>query len=207
MYHLIYQITDKINGKIYIGKHQSVVLKDSYFGSGKILNVAIKKYGIENFVKTILHQCSSEEEMNLKEKEIVNAEFCQRKDTYNLNIGGEGGWGYCNSNPVFKARKIVRCRLAGAKHCLRLKEDKLYRERCLAAFRLTCNGVWPFSGKKHSEETKAKMRKSSIGKSAGERNSQFGSVWITNGVNNRKISKTEMPPIGWKTGRTCSKTV
>jgi hypothetical protein len=35
----------------------------------------------------------------------------------------------------------------------------------------------------------------------GQRNSQFGTVWITNGLENAKISKDLEPPEGWRRGR------
>ena len=38
-------------------------------------------------------------------------------------------------------------------------------------------------------------------KQKGENNSQFGSCWITNGIENRKIKKDDKIPIGWKLGR------
>lgn len=91
MLYLLYKITNNINGKIYIGKHKTNRLDDEYFGSGKILNFAKAKYGLENFTKTILFYCANEEEMNLLEKTVVTPEFCQRDDTYNLKAGGEGG--------------------------------------------------------------------------------------------------------------------
>ena len=91
MLYLLYKITNNINGKIYIGKHKTDRLDDEYFGSGKILNFAKAKYGLENFTKTILFYCANEEEMNLLEKFVVTPEFCQRDDTYNLKVGGEGG--------------------------------------------------------------------------------------------------------------------
>jgi len=47
--------------------------------------------------------------MNLLEKCIVTQEFCARKDTYNINVGGDGGWSYVNSeNGPYKKGSIKR---------------------------------------------------------------------------------------------------
>ena len=35
----------------------------------------------------------------------------------------------------------------------------------------------------------------------GENNNQFGTCWITNGVESKKIKKEEIIPDGWKLGR------
>ena len=91
MKYTVYQITNKLNGKIYIGKHQTEDINDSYFGSGKAITDAIIKHGKENFVKEILFVFDTEDEMNVKECELVNEEFVSRRDTYNLGVGGEGG--------------------------------------------------------------------------------------------------------------------
>lgn len=96
-HYLIYQTTNLVNGKIYIGKHETIDIEDDYFGSGNLIRAAINKYGIENFVKTILFELQNEEEMNLLEKCVVTQEFCDREDTYNINVGGDGGWSYVNS--------------------------------------------------------------------------------------------------------------
>ena len=91
MYYTIYKTTSLINGKIYIGKHQTSKLNDNYLGSGKGIKNAVKKYGKQNFKKDILFVFASEEEMNAKEKELITEEFVARNDTYNAGIGGEGG--------------------------------------------------------------------------------------------------------------------
>jgi hypothetical protein len=98
MFYTIYKTTNRINGKFYIGKHQTKNPNDSYYGSGKKLELAIKKYGKENFTKEILFIFNNEEEMNAKEKEIITEEFVSRRDTYNVGVGGEGG-------PHFKGKK------------------------------------------------------------------------------------------------------
>ena len=35
----------------------------------------------------------------------------------------------------------------------------------------------------------------------GSLNSQYGTMWITNGIENKKIIKTEVIPEGWYIGR------
>lgn len=91
MKYIIYKITNTKNQKIYIGKHQTLNVDDSYFGSGIALEKAIKKYGKKWFTKEVLYIFDNEFEMNEKEKEIVNEQFISTNQTYNLGIGGEGG--------------------------------------------------------------------------------------------------------------------
>jgi hypothetical protein len=97
MKYVVYQIRCKRTDKIYIGKHQTTNVDDEYMGSGKLLLHAVKKHGVENFEKTILHVFDNEADMNSKEAELVTEEFCDRKDTYNLCPGGKGGWGFVNA--------------------------------------------------------------------------------------------------------------
>jgi group I intron endonuclease len=86
---IVYEIKNKINGKIYIGQHSSNEL-DLYWGSGKLLKCAINKYGIENFERSILERCSTKDELNecerywIKEKNSID-------NGYNLTDGGTGG--------------------------------------------------------------------------------------------------------------------
>ena len=51
---IIYKTTNLVNGKIYIGKDKNN--NPSYLGSGKILKLAIKKYGKENFTKETIEK-------------------------------------------------------------------------------------------------------------------------------------------------------
>ncbi len=98
MFYTIYKVTNLLNGKIYIGKHQTKNLNDSYLGSGKLIKAAIRKHGKENFAKEVLFIFETELEMNEKEKELITEDFVLRKDTYNAGIGGEGG-------PHFKGKQ------------------------------------------------------------------------------------------------------
>ena len=87
---------------IYVGQHQTDNPKDAYMGSGILIQKAIQKFGKLNFKKDILFDFSTFEEMNAKEAEIVNEEFVQRDDTYNLIPGGDLDKGY-----AIRGRKII----------------------------------------------------------------------------------------------------
>jgi hypothetical protein len=94
MFLYLYKIENLIDGKYYIGAHKTSNLEDRYFGSGKRLHQAIEKHGVENFKKTILQFFDTEEEMFLAEATIVNEEFVKDRQTYNMKVGGNGGWSY-----------------------------------------------------------------------------------------------------------------
>ena len=94
MFYTIYRTTNTVNGKYYIGKHQTKNLDDGYMGSGKLLRSAIKKYGADNFHKEILHVVQTEKEMDLLEKILA---VTDQEINYNLCEGGNGGWSYLNS--------------------------------------------------------------------------------------------------------------
>jgi group I intron endonuclease len=87
---VIYKITNKINGKIYVGK--STTNNENYFGSGISINRALVKYGKENFIREIIENCLSEIELN--EREIFWIEELKSTDKmvgYNITKGGDGG--------------------------------------------------------------------------------------------------------------------
>ena len=87
---VVYKTTNKLNGKIYIGKDESN--NPSYIGSGVILKKAINKYGKDNFIKEILEECNSRELLN--DREIYWIDKYKSTDHtigYNIAEGGNGG--------------------------------------------------------------------------------------------------------------------
>lgn len=84
--HIVYKTTNIINGMIYIGVNSNNA--KGYLGSGVNIRNAIRKYGKENFSRTILYRYDTRDEALLKEAELVNAEFLLRDDTYNIAEGG-----------------------------------------------------------------------------------------------------------------------
>ena len=91
-YHIIYKLTNKINGKIYIGKHSTDNPYDKYMGSGILIKKAILDYGIDNFTKEIICFCNKEE---LDEKEIEYIKLYKSSENgYNITKGGKGMLGF-----------------------------------------------------------------------------------------------------------------
>lgn len=103
IHYIIYRIDNIENGKYYIGQHKTENPLDDYMGSGLLIEKAIKKYSIDNFIKTILYDFDSFEKMNDKEKEMVQLSNCYPIDpmSYNLKAGGYGGQLSGEFNPLF----------------------------------------------------------------------------------------------------------
>lgn len=90
MYFYLYRIVNKVNNKLYIGVHKTENLDDGYMGSGKLIKRAVAKYGVDNFQKTILEFFSSSKEMYERESVVVDKDFIESGQTYNLSLGGRG---------------------------------------------------------------------------------------------------------------------
>ncbi len=85
MQHIVYKTTNLINGKYYIGVHSAKDINDEYLGSGKLIGLAVKKYGKENFKRETLSEWATREEAELEEKRCVDV---NDPLTYNLIPGG-----------------------------------------------------------------------------------------------------------------------
>lgn len=105
---IIYKTTNKINGKIYVGKDAHN--RPTYLGSGIILRRAIAKYGKENFIKEIIDRCQTLDE--LSKREIFWIKQLKSNDSkvgYNLTNGGDGGdtYSYLDITQKERRRKIL----------------------------------------------------------------------------------------------------
>jgi len=208
VHHYVYCIENLINGKVYVGKHTTSDLDDGYMGSGKLLTKAIAKHGVKNFCKHVLIECSSAEEAFELERQIVDEEFIDDENTYNLTLGGKGSWLAANKDPIVReGRKIRGKELIKRCHEIIWKSDsefrKLHNERARKMLEIVrCD----WTGRKHSKETKSKIGDANSVNQRGEKNSQFGTVWISHHdfVLERKIPKEELESWldkGWTKGR------
>jgi hypothetical protein len=141
----------------------------------------------------------NKDDMNVKEAELVSKDFVKEETNYNLCPGGHGGWGYVNSNGL--ADYKIAGRNGGlSKHSRVGCKNPIVREKMSAGRRKKYpNGT--FYNRQHSEEWKENHSRVMKEKSLGIKNSQFGTIWITNGSESKKIKKDEIIPEGWNKGR------
>jgi group I intron endonuclease len=104
-YNYTYLITNKINGKQYVGDHSTNNLNDSYLGSGKLLNKAKEKYGRKNFEKEILEYFDTKEEaFNAQEKYIKKYKTLVEDGGYNISPTGGYAPGHIFSKESIEKR-------------------------------------------------------------------------------------------------------
>lgn len=202
----LYQITNLINNKIYIGVHSTTRTDDRYMGSGIAIIAAITKYGLENFKKDILEFFNTTDAAYSKEAEIVNEEFLRRPGVYNLRLGGKGGWHHVNSvsiedriNFIALRKKISlgEIKTGGSSFWSPEGRAKITEHAkvnapiaCLAAL---------------SDAARAKRKKTfvDIRHQQGANNSQFGKKWISHPESKevKRIGPGQSVPEGWVAGR------
>lgn len=213
VYYTIYKVTNKINGKIYIGSHKTKDLNDNYMGSGKYLKYAQEKYGLENFTKDILFVFDTPELMYAKEAEIVNDDFLAEENTYNLKVGGFGGFDYVNQTRKNlygmngKTPNVTADLARGRATQAFLKAE--HTEYAAGIYKKISNSLkgrtGTFTGKHHSAETKKIIGEKSSISQKGNNNSQFGTCWVTScEFGNKKIHKNDLDKflsLGYTKGR------
>lgn len=147
MYGYIYETTNLVNGKKYIGKHKSERFDKTYLGSGIALKKAIKKYGEKNFKTIILEKINTnQKDLDLREMFYIK-KFNAVKDKkyYNRSYGGENeGW--------FGVNQAVK------------EQGGLTEETRRKMSHSRRGNKHPMYGKHHSEQTKEKMRQIKKGK-------------------------------------------
>lgn len=112
----IYKLTNKLNGKMYVGQHK--VRKNEtfreYMGKGSAIKEAIKQYGRSNFSKEIIEEIYDEpsrKQVSEKERYWIAELNTMEPNGYNRNPGGIGG---CTKE---SAKKVVATKKArGYKH-------------------------------------------------------------------------------------------
>ncbi len=219
---VIYQITNFIDGKIYIGAHVTYNVNDKYMGSSKYLKRDMKELGRQNFKKDILHVFDNKNDMIKMEAEIVNQKFCHREDTYNRMIGGISDWSVLGmvsvkdkngnyslvykNDPRYLSGKLIS-NMTGIDHIKGrvfvkdkynngfwvIKDDPRYLSGELIHY---LKGLSQHENSSWQGKHHKKESKDAIGKAnskkIGSLNSQFGTCWIIKEKENKKIKKEDL---------------
>jgi hypothetical protein len=204
--HYLYKITNKLNGRFYIGIHSTEDINDGYMGSGSLIMQAIKKYGKKNFEKTIIKYCETREKLVELEERVVNKRFVARKDTYNLSTGGAGAessWEKSNEKIAYKLKNDPVWVENRNRNISIAVNDAMRNGRCPTAtreFQLLRN-------KKSLTEEAIQKRKATYARNKHqqkENHALYGKKAINNGVSWKWIYKEDLDKYlesGWKLGK------
>lgn len=167
----IYRITNKINGKTYIGQHKYKKLNDSYMGSGVHIKRAVKKYGKENFIKTILEfNIPNVELANDFEQMYIMFERAKGKAEYNIANGGLGHTCFHTEESKKKMSESKKGKKHSEEHKRNVSEAKKGHtvseetRRKISEAQKGKQGAW--AGKSFSEEHRKKLSEAQKGKPA-----------------------------------------
>lgn len=184
----IYETTNLINGKTYIGQHRSQQFDFYYKGSGKLIQQAIQKYGKDNFRTVLLEWCKTFDELNNREIYYIALYRAQNKAEYNISDGGLGVTGlFGERNPFYGMGHSEETKrlLSEKKKGIKGKDHPLYgrkmTEEHIKKTRRT--------GTKQSKETKEKIS-NTLSK---QRVCHYCGEKIKSGVALKKAYKRESP--------------
>jgi group I intron endonuclease len=114
----IYKTTNLINGKIYIGQHQSDLIDIDYFGSGRKIKKAIKRYGKNSFILEVLCWKKTIKSLNMSEIYFIKAfDSINPKVGYNISNEGQIGW-MKGVKQTEEAKRLIGLAATGNKYCL-----------------------------------------------------------------------------------------
>lgn len=156
MKYIVYQTTNLVNNKIYIGVHktENPEIFDGYIGCGVSINkpssylkpstpfqYAVNKYGIKSFKRIVLKIFNTADEAYALEAELVNIDFIKREDTYNIALGGNAGSYYFPINQFDKDGNFIKqwdnmeeaAEVLGVSHTS-INNAKLFKGSCLGYF-------------------------------------------------------------------------
>ena len=173
--HYVYVIVNKINLKLYFGSHtwDGEGLDKNYYGSGKIIKQAVKKYGKDNFIVypikfyDTIEECRQAEEELLKKYDISNNPYCY--NIKNSAIGWDKGRPFSEKHKQ-KLSQALKGRTGEKSH--------MY-------------------GRTLSSETRNKMSKAK----KGEKHPMYGRTVSENTRNKIAISKGGKPFVAIKDGK------
>ena len=204
--HYVYVIVNKINLKLYFGSHswEGTGVDPNYYGSGKIIKQAVKKYGKDNFIIQPIKFYDTVEECRKAEEELLNKyNIADNPYCYNLKnsaIGSEKG----KNNPMYgkhhtdatrrKMSQASKGRALSDEHKQKISRAKKGEKH--PNYGKRGKGT-PMYGKHHTEETRQKLSQAK----KGENNPMYGRTRTENTRNKIAIANGGKPLVAIKDGK------
>lgn len=164
MYGYIYKTTCLVTLKIYVGqKHSTKFLGEKYLGSGKLISLAIEKYGKENFKVELVQICENQEELDTQEIYWISY-YDARNPEIGYNLAEGGKYWSCGYHQGMKGKT----------------QSDYQKEQARIA-----------NSYKRSEETRKKMSNSAKNRTKN-RITNNDKIWICNGTEEFLIDKNEV---------------
>jgi group I intron endonuclease len=173
---IIYKVTNKINGKIYIGQTKHSIekrMKQHISGHcGRYFYSAIKKYGYLNFIFEIIDSCDNFEDLDKKEQYYIKLYNSDNKDKgYNMTSGGQLGMKYNKESRenLGKSRKGIVMSLETRQKISKAKKGHKQSIETIKKRIASHSGSKHYRYGKHcSDELKEKLSKFNMGKKLSE---------------------------------------
>lgn len=229
-YGYIYKTTNLLNGKFYIGKHRGSEFDEKYFGSGVLIQKALRKEGKKNFLCEVLEWCETSDQLNERERywvEELNAR--DLRIGYNLCAGGMGGSRFFNEDSLRRmsearkgiplsdeAKQKIRDTYAGMS-----EEDRATRSKKLhdshVGKTLTTDQKTKIGQTLHERYASGELVSACKGKPSSNRGRKLtaeqaerrrtvcsGRIWVNNGILSKMIYPQDKEAYlndGWNLGR------
>ena len=187
----LYVKTHNITGLKYFGK---TILDDvsKYKGSGTYWLRHIKKHGYDVTTEIFGY---FEDEIICKIAAIqfsIDNDIVKSKKWANLKEERlDGGWDYINMNGLNLYENLSEDQKLNAR---KKAKDAMYEKYGVES-------IFSIINKDLELNARKKEIFKEIGHQQGSKNSQYGSMWITDGILNSKIPKGSCIPDGWRKGR------
>ena len=168
--------------------------KDTYNricgGNGSWLHTKGKTKVYDENGKIILISTKDERFLNGELLSIFKNKVCTKDKNGNFKFVSKDDFNYLNGNLVH---------ISKGKSVVKDYNGKIFQvDKNDSRIGKTLFGVW--KGRHHTTESKNKISLTKKGTGVGSLNSQFGTMWITNGKENRKIKKENKIPKGFRKG-------
>jgi len=185
--------------KCYVGQsiHQRCKTIDGfydygYYGSGVRFINALKKYGKEKFTVTVLETVTSKAEADAREKFWISEINCLKPVGYNLSSGGIGSPGCL---PSAERIEYLKIKMKGSGNPMFGRKHSIETKNKIRRKQLAYQkrAKNPMFGRKHSKDTRDKISKALKGKYTGERSLLFGRTFSDRHKKNISLAKIGKP--------------